>query len=160
MIQFYFFNNIYLYLFGKFTTGYCNNLYFRFWCYIFSLVFFCIEESLCNGVWRGSMGESEKIVGQICLSEIKTRAVVGQRLNLEGEVEEGRNGCLQRTKKGQLGRKGTGSWRRNKLGSLKSEEAVARNEGGYSGYAVVYKNRGWSIEDANRTQLVTISECR
>jgi len=53
------------------------------------------------------MGESEKIVGQIFPSDQNTGSCE-QSVNLE-EVEEGRNGCLQGTKKGQLGRKGTGS---------------------------------------------------
>ena len=92
---------------GKFTSGCCNNLCFRFWCCIFSLELFCVEGSLCDGVRRGSMGESEKIVGQIFPSDQNTGSCE-QSVNLE-EVEEGRNGCLQGTKKGQLGRKGTGS---------------------------------------------------
>jgi len=32
---------------------------FGFGCSIFSLVLFCVEGSLCDGVRRGSMGESE-----------------------------------------------------------------------------------------------------
>jgi len=71
-------------------------------------VLFCVEGNLFDGVRRGSMGESEKIVGQICPSD-QNMGSCEQSVNLEGEVEEGRNSCLQRTKKGQLGRKGTGS---------------------------------------------------
>ena len=64
--------------------------------------------------------------------------------------------------KGAVGAQGNGKLKKEQSaieGSLKSEEAVPRNEGGHSGYAVEYKNRGWWTEDANRTQLVTISEC-